>query len=411
MKEKIYVLTTTHQDGEYETVNRDPEVYKAFSSVEVDRVIQIMETLETKAFLFSPLKKGGWVALCSTVNNRFDDDHRPGPMVVALFFEQHFAEKLLEEPVRVLYLKHWMEHLDSAATMQLRDGLEEWPREILAFDQKSHKISDVASQLLQVVMANLTGETCYALSEGDDQDLLQLLQILPLKFRFGVSFSTPYIEFDGIQIYNGIDDAGKRIKNPPNYRRYDVKAGANKIKVGTAGKELAKTILRMRENGTLDRLDAYANDQKDLMFQLNLFIELSRTIHSEKKKMAKKLMQNYPEAVPPLLPYLSDEERRTWEELLQPPRCKKPAKRKRKCARFALDRLNVRVTTILLMVLLVLGYLLVGVSLEAAADAVYVSIHFNANVLFNIGFGLILGLCFGYLTFHDKNDNNKGGKS
>jgi hypothetical protein len=408
MSEKISVLATVHLDGQYQTVGH---VSKAFSPVEVDRVIRLMSTLSTEAFLFSPLKEGGWVALCSTVDNRFDDDHRPGTMVVALFFGQSHAEELLEEPVQLFCLKHWMEHLDWKTTEQLLNGLEEWPQETLGIAQEPNKLGNgsIAYQLLQVVMENLAGETCYALSEGEDRDLWTLLQLLSLKLRLGVSFSTPYLEFDGIQIYNGIDNVRKRIPNLPNCRHYDVVTRANGIDVGPAGKRLTTAILSLRKNGMLDQLDAYAKDKDDLLFQLNLLTELSQTILLGKKKVATQLMKNYPEAVPPLLSYLSDEERWTWEDLLQPPKRKKPAKGKRKYARFALNRLNVRVTTILLMVLLVLGYLLVGLRLEATAAAVYVSIRFKASVLFNVGFGLILGLCFGYLLFHNKND--KGGKS
>ncbi len=365
-----------------------------------------LDDMKGEGFQFFRASPEWYVVIRSTLREATETERRGYVANLALVFSPAHARELMENPARLASLKRVMGTLphERLATLDQSAEWTAWPGEILdTAPLKRRPPSPLVKDLLRVVISNLLGERCYALVEGEDEDILAMLSLLPMKFRLAATFSSPYVGGQIGQV-NNVTDARRKLNGVPAYRRYLVgQANAGSVQVSGRAEHLVTRLLELPA-GLLEQLDDLARDEHELVELLELYERMEYAVRRCDRREVMGLSQSKEKQVTALLPLLNQESAARWSELSRPRQRGGTGHRslepeERRPSRLA-QTSHIAVAGILVLALL--AYLLIGTGVASPGDAVYFNIRFVGSDLVKLLLGVLLGFCGGYLCFRRK---------
>ena len=394
--QRIYLLAYLHDE-----VNR----YAGLLPPGLDELARQLDQMNGDGFQFFRASPEWYVVVRSTLHEPTPAEPRGYVANLALAFGRAHGEELMKNPATLSVLKKVMGELphEKLAALDETPQWMVWPDQILdVAPVKRQPPTPLVRDLLRVTIADLLGESCYTLVEGRDEDILEMLNLLPLKFRMAVSFSSPYAGGRICQV-NNVADVRRKLNGAPVSQRYLInRANAGSVRVSPRAEELVNSLLSLPAE-VLDRMDSLAGDEKELIKLLELYQSMCRAVKGCERREVSRLNQGYPQQVAALLPLMDQDSAAKWKELSQP--------RQSGGGRRSLEREEKRpsrlegtapIAVAGILVLSLLAYLLIGTGVVSGGDGIYFTIQFTGNGLIKLLLGVIVGFCGGYLCFRRK---------
>lgn len=391
---RIYLLAYLHDE-----VNR----YVGQLPPKLEGLAQQLDDMKGEGFQFFRASPEWYVVIRSTLHEPTPAEPRGYVANLALVFGRAHAGELMKNPASLICLKEIMGEIphEKLTALDQSEVWTCWPGQVLNPPPvKQSPPSPLARDLLRVVVSNLLGETCYALAEGGDEDILALLALLPEKLRLAASFSSPYAGGRICQV-NNVADVRQKLNGVPASQRYLIGRGnAGSVQVSQRAERLVDSLLRLSPE-VLNRLDSLARDEKDLIRLLELYECMCSAVKGCDRREINRLNQTCPQRVAALLPLLEEDSAARWAELSQP---RQAGGGRRSLEEGTPSRLagTRRIAVAGILVLALLAYLLLGTGLITMGSSVYITIRFTGNDLIKLLLGVVLGFCGGYLCFGRK---------